>query len=354
MSGVGVLCTALGLLLTSASIFETWMAVLYPRAVTGPITALTYRVYHHISQRVLGPKSKLLLFSGPVLIVTQATVWATLLLLGVSLIVWPQLRAGIVSSNASGTETSFVTAVYYAGFSVTTLGVGDFVPTTAFAQMVTITAAAIGFSFFTLVLAYIISVYSALGRRNQFASEIDYRTGRTGDTLAYLRLHLASDDRALLNQDLCDLASKLADLLESHHFYPALHYFRFSEPRYAMSRMLRFCLETASLLQALGEVQPGQSAANFEAIQRLWHASLQLLEDAKEHFVICRVSRDDVDLSLATRFSDQVRSMVSDQSMVDADTFASAYSSSCHKWSNDLASLEQCTMTSKNCHHDSD
>ncbi|MEM6467956.1 MAG: potassium channel family protein [Planctomycetota bacterium] len=329
------------------------MAVLYPRAVTGPITALTYRVYHHISQRVLGPKSKLLLFSGPVLIVTQATVWATLLLLGVSLIVWPQLAVGIVSPNASATETNFVTAVYYAGFSITTLGVGDLVPKTAFARLVTITAAAIGFSFFTLVLAYIISVYSALGRRNQFASEIDYRTGRTGDTLAYLRLYLASNDPALLNQDLCDLASKLADLLESHHFYPALHYFRFSEPRYAMSRMLRFCLETASLLRALGEVQPDQSAVNSEAVQRLWHASLQLLEDAKEHFVICRVSRDDVDLTLATRFLDQVRSMVSDQSMVDDDKFASAYSSSCHKWSNDLASLEQCTMTSNHCYHES-
>lgn len=140
--------------------------MLYPRAVTGPITALTYRVYHRISQRVLGPKSKLLLFSGPVLIVTQATVWATLLLLGVSLIVWPQMGVGIVSSSSSASETNFVTAVYYAGFSITTLGVGDFVPKTAFARLVTITAAAIGFSFFTLVLAYIISVYSALGRRN--------------------------------------------------------------------------------------------------------------------------------------------------------------------------------------------
>ena len=155
-----------------------------------------HRIYHHISQRILGPKSKLLLFSGPVLIVTQATVWATLLLLGISLIVWPQLGAGIVSSSASATESSFVAEVCYAGFSVTTLGVGDLVPTTAFSRMVTITAATIGFSFFTLVLAYIISVYSALGRRNQFASEIDFRTGRTGDTLAYLRLHLASNDRA--------------------------------------------------------------------------------------------------------------------------------------------------------------
>lgn len=320
------------------------MAVLYPRAVTGPITAVTYRIYHHLSQRVLGPKSRLLLFSGPVLIVAQATVWATLLLVGVSLTIWPQLNAGIISANGTATDTSFVAAVYYAGFSVTTLGTGDLVPQTIFARMVTITAAALGFSFFTLVLAYIISVYSALSRRNRFASEIDYRTGRTGDTLAYLQPHLADDDRALLNQDLCDLASKLADVLESHHFYPALHYFRFSEPRYAMSRMLRFCLETSSLLRTINELQTNQSSVNPEPIERLWHASLQTLEDAKKHFVICRVSEADIDVSLARRFLDQ-GALTSEISSLAPGAFAAAYATHCRKWSDDLASLERCTMT---------
>ena len=156
---------------------------------------------------------------------------------------------------------------------------------------------------------------------------------------------------ALLNQDLCELASKLADLIESCHFYPALHYFHFSEPRYAMSRMLRFCLETASLLRAINDLKPDQSSVNSEASERLWHASLQMLEDAKKHFVICRVSRDGVDLSLARRFSDQVHSIVSEQSTLDPDASASAYSSSCHQWSNDLASLEQCTMMAQHCYH---
>lgn len=330
------------------------MAVLYPRAVTGPITALTCRLYHHISRRVFRPSSPLLLISGPVLIVTQATVWASLLLLGVSLIVWPLLGSGIVDSSGSQTESSFAAALYYAGFSVTTLGVGDLVPQTTFARLVTITAAAIGFSFFTLVLAYIISVYSALGRRSQFASEIAYRTGRTGDTIAYLRLHLESDSHALLNQDLCDMASKLADLLESHHFYPALHYFRFSEPRYAMSRMLRFCLETASLLRAMNELNPRKMSVSQEATERLWHASLQMLEDAIEHFVICRVSSDEVDLSLPQRFSREISSVGQHQSNFDPDAFERTYATSCQEWSDGLASLEQCTMTSRQCHHNSD
>lgn len=325
------------------------MAVLYPRAVTGPITAFVYRIYHHISRQLLGPKSKLLLFSGPVLIVTQATVWATLLLFGISLIVWPQLGTGIVQSNGSGLDASFVTAIYYAGFSVTTLGVGDLVPQTHFARMVTITAAAIGFSFFTLVLAYIISVYSALGRRNQFASEIDYRTQRTGDALAYLKPYLAADDRALLNQDLLDLASKLADLLESHHFYPALHYFRFSEPRYAMSRMLRFCLETATLLRSMNQLQYDRSTVSTEPTERLWNASLHTLEDAMKHFVICRVTLDEVDLSLANRFSELFSSPTSAASTFLRDDFVSAFADNCREWSEDLESLERCTMTGHKC-----
>ena len=334
--------TALGLFFASLSILETWIAVLYPRAVSGPVTAATYRVYHYVSQKLLGPNSKLLLFSGPVLIVCQATIWVSLLLLGISLIVWPQLGTGIVTATGGATDKDFVTAIYYAGFSVTTLGTGDLVPQTAFTRIVTITAAAIGFSFFTLVLAYIISVYSALGRRNQFASEIDYRTGRTGDALSYLEKCLSSDDRSLLQQDLLNLASGLADVLESHHFYPALHYFRFREPRYAMSRMLRFCLEVSSAMRALNNARVCD--VNPEPAERLWHSSLQTLEDAMKHFVICRASRDGVDVSLAEGLAEHLREP-SRETGIDRDKFISSYRDHCTRWTDDLESLERCTMT---------
>ena len=338
----GSVLTAIGFLLASLSILETWIAVLYPRAVSGPVTATTYRVYHYVSQKLLGPKSSLLLFSGPVLIVCQATIWASLLLLGVSLIVWPQLGTGIVSASGGPTDTDFVTAIYYAGFSVTTLGTGDLVPQTTFTRIVTITAAAIGFSFFTLVLAYIISVYSALGRRNHFASEIDYRTGRTGNALPYLKGYLTSDDRSLLHQDLLNLASGLADVLESHHFYPALHYFRFREPRYAMSRMLRFCLEVSSTMRAWNDAR--ECKVNSEPAERLWHSSLQTLEDAMKHFVICRASRHGIDVSLAEGLAEYLREP-GRETGIDRDEFISGYRDHCKQWADDLESLERCTMT---------
>lgn len=180
-----------------------------------------------------------------------------------------------------------------------------------------------------------------------FASEIDYRAGRSGDTLTYLQPYLASDDWTLLNQDLCELSSRLADLIESHHFYPALRYFRYSERRYAMSRMLRFCLETASLLRAMNHQHLHVPSVNHEPTERLWHASMQTLADAKKQFVICRVSKDEVDLTLAERFVNHVGLASSDSAALDSDAFASAYESQCRKCSNDLASLERCTLTAQ-------
>lgn len=58
------------------------------------------------------------------------------------------------------------------------------------------------FGLLTLVLAYVISVYSTLARRNQFANEIEYRTGRTSDSFGYLRAYLTESDPSLVNQDL--------------------------------------------------------------------------------------------------------------------------------------------------------
>ncbi|MHC2070867.1 potassium channel family protein [Bremerella sp. T1] len=338
---LSLIITICGVIIALVGIFETWVAVLYPRAFNGPVTSAIYRSYHYISQRILGPESTLLLFSGPVLIVIQVAAWASLLLLGVSLVVWPQLGTSIVSVT-DVTDQRFGTAVYYAGYCITTLGTGDLVPKTTFAQMVTTTAAVVGFSFFTLVLAYVISVYSALERRNQFASEIDYRMGRTGDTLAYLKGYLATNDGSLLKQDMFTLASGLADLLESHHFYPALHYFRFREKRYSMSRILRFCLEVSSAFRSLNE--SASKKENPEPADRLWHSSLQTLEDTMEHFVICRVPGNQEDITIALRIAEHLKSC-NTGARFDEEVFVAAYQNDCKQWFADLESLAHCTMT---------
>ncbi len=316
------------------------MAVLYPRAINGPITAALNRLFHELLKVRWIAGCRFIVAGGPMLVVMQVLGWAILLLLGISLIVWPQLGTGITATGPNPTDTDFASAVYYAGFTITTLGVGDLVPRTPAMQVLTITAAGLGFSFFTLVLAYVISVYSTLARRNQFANEIEYRTGRTGESVNYLRAYLSDADPSLINQDLYALSSNMAELLESHHFYPVLHYFRFREPRYAMSRMLRFCLEVASMMRAAREAAPSNPVASAEPVNRLWHASTQMLEETTRHFVVCQPKDNNPDAILAT----QLAALISD-SEDDRNRLTTAFVKLQSTWLHDLNALAVCTRS---------
>ena len=277
-----------GIALIAVGSFETLMAVLHPRSTVGPITAVIERGFRWICRRpslVTGRfvGNHLIHWIGPSLLLVQVIVWATLLLLGLALLVWPSIGKTIVASG-NPAEADFFTAIYYAGFTMTTLGVGDWMPTSAAMQIVTITGAAGGFSFFTLVLTYAMSIYSSLAQRNQFAREIDYRTARSGRTTEYLWPYLQTDHRAELNADLSQLTSRLAGMVESQHLYPALLYFRFREPRYSMTRIVGFCLEVSTLLRALHRVSTDQADHVSEPADRMWHASRQMLDEIHEHF----------------------------------------------------------------------
>ena len=329
-----------GFLVTCLGVWETFMAVMHPRATVGPITKGINRGFHFLVRTRMFAHPRVVVYCGPALIATQVLCWAMLLLMGVSLIVWPQLGTGITATGSTPTDTDFASAVYYAGFTITTLGVGDLVPRTPAMQFLTITAAGLGFSFFTLVLAYVISVYSTLARRNQFANEIEYRTGRTGDSFGYLRAYLTGNDPSLVNQDLYTMSSNMADLLESHHFYPVLHYFRFSEPRYAMSRMLRFCLEVSSMMRAVRQVDAAKLPASSEAVDRLWHASMQMLEETKRHFVICHSTHDAPDPRLAIEISPLIGD--SDDLL---DQLKAAFVDQQSEWLHDLNALAVCTRS---------
>ncbi|XZE56239.1 potassium channel family protein [Planctomycetaceae bacterium SH139] len=330
--------TILGMLLLGLGVWETFMAVLHPRAVRGPVTAMINRGFYHLSHSWPLDLQRVSVFIGPVTVVTQVLGWATLLLTGVSLIVWPELGVGIKSSGDLPTPTGFWDAVYYAGFTLTTLGMGDLVPQTQIIRLLTISASGLGFSFFTLVLTYVMSVYSTLSRRNQFADNIYYRTSRTGDSLLYLEAYLAEQDRSLVSQDLNKLAEQMAELLESHHFYPVLYYFRFNEPRYSMPTILRFCLEVASAFKAIEELQGGNKGAGSEATNRLWHASMQMLEDTKYYLRYSDGEQVPPNTELAERAAHLVPAAENTKSR-----FVTAFANHQSQWLSVLQALTFCT-----------
>lgn len=246
---VQILGTAL-VLVTLADIFLT---VLYARSGTGLFTPALqrgiWRLFRSAPVRGRAERDRLLAYAGPAIMVTTAGAWFVILLAGFALIVWPEL-GGSVRAADGPTPRDFATAVYYSGFGLTTLGTGDIVPHTAGFRILLVAQAFLGFSILTLTLTYFMSVYSAIVRRNALADALHYLSGGSGDAadiIAGLGACGRFDDaRGILG----DIALRTCDLLESHHSYPVIHYFRGGAPNYAVPRLLLVLLDTSALLRS--------------------------------------------------------------------------------------------------------
>lgn len=223
------------------------------------------------------------------MMVATVAVWFLLLTSGFALIVWPALGASIQASQGP-TPTDFATALYYSGYSFTTLGTGDIVPQTSGFRILMVLQAFLGFSVLTLTLTYLMSVYSALVRRNTLAQALHHLSSGSGDAAEVVgRLGAGGsfeDARSLLSTK----ADEVLDLLESHHSYPVLHYFRLREPHYAMARIALLTMDTATLLR-VGLGSQHNTLARSGAVQMLWGAGLAFLRETGATFLPKRTER---------------------------------------------------------------
>lgn len=251
---VSVALPVIGAVVVLAVLQDVFTTVLFPSGGRGvlrkPLSRAIWRGFRALARR-LSPRRRrhLLTLSGPVIISVNLLAWPALLILGFSLVYLPALGDGIRASPGP-TDTSWATAVYYSGFTLTTLGVGDVAATTAPYRLLTVVQAGLGFGGITMAITYFLSVYRSLIVRDSGARALHQRTGGTGDA-AQLVLGFAQDgDVTAARQQLSSTAELLRHLHESQSFYPVLHYFRREEPLYALPRVLLVTLDSLALLHS--------------------------------------------------------------------------------------------------------
>lgn len=279
MLGVGLVFVALS---------DIFLTVLYARSGASLLSDRLHKGVWHLFRRAAralpGYNGRLLAYAGPSLLVLTVLLWVLLLLVGFALIVYPALGSAIRASSG-GAATGFAAALYYAGFSLTTLGTGDVVPLSAFYRLLTVFMAAVGFSVLTLSLTFFTSVYSALVRRNTFALGLHHRTSGTADAAVLLTRLGPGGDFSDARSKLTTMAEEMINLYESHHFYPVLHYFRFQESAYALARIALLTLDTATLIRSALNERAYPSLVRSSAVAALWGGGVQLLEGMSASFL---------------------------------------------------------------------
>lgn len=186
---------------------------------------------------------------GPRILLAVVLAWLLLSWLG-----WFLVFSGVenaVVEASSGEPASVAARLYYAGFSVFTLGIGDYRPQGAFWQVATAVAAAQGFFVLTLSVTYVLPVVSAVTQKRATARAIrllgDNPTAMAGNAWN-------GRDFGHLPVQLIDLSSQLLAVQEKHYAYPVLHYFVSSDIDTSLPSAVAQ-LDEALLLWSVGVAQ---------------------------------------------------------------------------------------------------
>lgn len=278
-----------GALLTLLFLADIFLTVLYARAGTGLLAPHWNRVLWATFRAMAGllgrRRGMALSFAGPLIVISLIAFWALGLTLGAALVVRPELGVAIRPSSGESPR-DFVTALFVAGNSLSIVGSGNYAPQTPSTRILFLFLlnSLIGASVLSLVLSYLVQVYSGLRERNALSLSIDLMTGGTGDAAEMLARLGREGDLSNATSQLANLVQPLAAIKEAHHFYPLLFYFRFAEPTYSVSRLGFVLLDLTTLIDTTLDPVKYGTLVRSAPVMSLRRCALLLLETLDRHF----------------------------------------------------------------------
>jgi hypothetical protein len=277
---------------------DVFLTVLYARAGSGLMAPRWNRgiwaLLHGLANLLGRRRGTLLSLAGPLIVVSLIGFWAMGLTVGAALIVQPELGTAIRPSSGEAPR-DFVTALVVAGNSLSIVGGGDFSPHTSGTRLLFLTNSLIGASVLSLVLSYLVQVYSGLRERNALALSIDLMTDGTGDAAVMLARLMPEGDPANVTGELGNIVRSLAATKEAHHFYPLLFYFRFEEPHYAVSRFCFVLLDATTLIETALDRRRYGSVTGSAPVAAIRRGATMLLKTLDLNFPTTRGGDDVAD-----------------------------------------------------------
>ena len=177
--------------------------------------------------------------AGGAVLAAVPLAWTLLLWAGWTLVFASD--AGAVVDASSQASADLPARVYFVGFTLFTLGNGDYVPAGPTWRVLTAVASFSGLFLVTLAITYLLPVVQAVADKRSLAGRI-HSLGATGAAIAG---HAPS---ASLERQLESVASDLTLHAERHLVYPVLHYFESDEARTALAPRLAALSDALLLL----------------------------------------------------------------------------------------------------------
>ncbi|WP_375263455.1 ion channel [Palleronia sp.] len=209
--------------------------------------------------------------AGGILSLCTIVMWVVLLWAGWTLVFLPVADAVVRTSD--GEPADLIARIYFTGFTLFTLGLGDYRPDGAVWQILTALCVGTGFLSVTMSATYLVPMLSAAAQKRAIASVI----ASLGDTPEEIVINGWRDGNLLsLGTRLASLSSQIAGTAASHLSYPILHTFNTPEEGRAMP------VQIAKLNEALLLVEHGVTPDSRPAALDVFSAR-RALTDFFEH-----------------------------------------------------------------------
>ncbi len=235
----------LGTLLISLVIYDATRTTLSVSSSGGP---LTNRLVSGIWFMLLGihqrQRSHTMLTSvGPWMTMTLLLTWFLVAWLGWFFLFCSSPQAVVLSS--SNAAASLIERAYYTGYTLTTLGYGDFVAGNDSWRIPPILAAANGFFLFTLSITYILNIITNVIQKRQVSLAIN----ALGENPRQILESTNSGEKyTTLISHIQQLQQSITALGQQHLAYPILHYY------HSEARSKALSLAIAKLYQAISVI----------------------------------------------------------------------------------------------------
>ncbi|MBE9182487.1 two pore domain potassium channel family protein [Oculatella sp. LEGE 06141] len=273
MSSITVVLGILLLVLVMTDVLVTTLTV----GGGGPLTSRLSRWIWRIALRIHQWRSnhRFLSVAGWIILVSTVLLWFAFIFVGWTLI-FSTTGLEVVNASTKQPATTWET-IYFVGYTLTTLGIGDYQPQGTVWQLATSVASANGFVMVSLAIAYLLPVVSAATQKRQLAVYISSLGGTPDEiiTRAWNGKNFGQFDQHLIS-----LSPQVALQGEQHLTYPILHYFHSRERSRTLILSLIALDEALTLLQYGVKPSSRPDLAALGSIRRTNTAFLKTLSSA--------------------------------------------------------------------------
>ena len=272
---MSALVALLGLGLLATAMWDQYWTALgegggpITRRVAGGVRGLFVRLHR------VWPESRLLSVGGVATILATILVWVGMFWAGATLVFLADTESVV---NATTGETADLwERIYFSGYTLSTLGIGDVQPRGALWRVFVPALSFLGLVQISFSIAYLIPISAAASHKRKVASYVSC-LGESADDIVVNMWD--GESVASLSDHLQSLTTDLVLLEQNHIAYPVLHYFHSLKRPEAIGPSLAVLDEALSLIEHGIEEGGGLEQGQFHPARRIISNFLQTLEAA--------------------------------------------------------------------------